>query len=147
MKRLIKFFQLPIAEKIVFFQSLYYLVLFRIRLLTTSPQKLFAIVSKRSVGAPISKGASPAPQRIAGIVNSAGRITPCSTCLSKALAGYTLLAKHGHKARLHIGVSKDDDRNLKAHAWLSHNGEVILGSVPDLERFQEFPQDFVKEPS
>lgn len=144
MKRLVKFIRLPAFEKKVFFQAVYYHMLFRIRLITTSPQTLFRSVSKKSTFSKCSMLLDIQSRRIAGIINAAGNVIPATTCLSKALAGYVILNRYGYQAKLHIGVSQDKERMLEAHAWLSLNGDIILGRVPDLERFRELPLDCVQ---
>jgi hypothetical protein len=52
---------------------------------------------------------------------------PNSTCLVKALAASKLLARHGYKSTLHIGVKRTDEV-FEAHAWVEHDGRPIIGS-------------------
>lgn len=54
------------------------------------------------------------------------RFTPRSTCLVRALAGQILLSQYGYDSNIKIGVSKDKGE-FEAHAWLEHDGGVILG--------------------
>lgn len=57
-------------------------------------------------------------------------------CLPEALVGHFLLRRSGFRARLQIGVRKGDGGKLEAHAWVEHQGEVILGgSSTDIESF------------
>lgn len=138
MKPLVKFIYLPTEEKVLFFQSLYYLLIFRIRLITTSPKVLFLIVSRKSDPVVPFKSYRIPSQRIARIINKASVFVPYSTCLSKALAGYVLFAKNSYKTELHIGVLKNQNRQLEGHAWLSYNGKIIIGNLPDINRFKKF---------
>jgi hypothetical protein len=64
---------------------------------------------------------------VAWAVAVASRFVPKATCLVQALAGQALLARRGHAARLHIGVSKPEGR-FEAHAWLEDEGRPILGA-------------------
>ena len=57
------------------------------------------------------------------------------TCLTQGLAAKALLAKFGYDSKLHMGVAHDDEK-LEAHAWLTHQGQVILGDVEDLARYR-----------
>lgn len=41
-----------------------------------------------------------------------------STCLTRAVARYALLRRHGHDATLHVGV-RGRAADFEAHAWLS----------------------------
>jgi hypothetical protein len=145
-KQLNKFARLSGQKKSLLLLSIYYLSLFRIRLITTSPKTLFTIVSRRAFPAS-SVGASWIhPEEITRSIAVASRLVPFSTCLSEALAGFILFARYGYKTELHIGVSKDNMQQLEAHAWLSLHGRIILGDLPDLGRFKEFPLPFLKDP-
>lgn len=61
---------------------------------------------------------------------------PKASCLTQALAAQTLLQLYGYEARLCIGATLDENRNLSAHAWITHNQEVILGQLPNLANFK-----------
>jgi len=74
---------------------------------------------------------------IAGIIEGLSHRTPWkSTCLVKALAARWMLQKRGIGHVLHFGVAQKPDKTFEAHAWLSVNGEVILGGG-NLEKFKE----------
>lgn len=138
MKQLSKFLSLPIEEKVLFFLSVYYLTIFRIRLITASPKVLFLTVSKKGKILEPFKSCTISSHRIALIINKASGFVPYSTCLSTALAGFVLFAKNSYKTDLHIGVLKNEMQQLEAHAWLSYEGEIIIGNLPDINRFKEF---------
>lgn len=50
-----------------------------------------------------------------------------STCLSRSLVLHYLLHRAGRPAELRIGVRRESDRRLVAHAWLVRDGQPILG--------------------
>ncbi len=52
---------------------------------------------------------------------------PCSTCLTNALTGYSVLSKHGYPSMIKIGVGKSFEGEFEAHAWLEYAGEVVIG--------------------
>jgi hypothetical protein len=58
---------------------------------------------------------------------------PSATCLTQALAVQVLLARRGYPAILHVGVARHD-KELKAHAWVESEGEVVIGGF-ELERY------------
>lgn len=87
------------------------------------------------------KKQTPSALRIGQLINVAARIVPCSTCLAKSLAGKVLYAQNGYAAKLHIGVARYYDLDFNAHSWLSVDGKVVLGALPDLENFAEIPID------
>lgn len=49
------------------------------------------------------------------------------TCLVQALALRTLLLRKGYTSRLRLGVAKDSDALMDAHAWLEMDGRVLIG--------------------
>jgi hypothetical protein len=49
------------------------------------------------------------------------------TCLIKALAGRSLLARYGYPATLRIGIKRDAAGQFTSHAWLEQNGCAVLG--------------------
>ena len=70
-------------------------------------------------------------QRAAYCVELVSRLHPLHpTCLKKALVLYALLTRRGFDVRLLIGAAKKSTEKaseLDCHAWLEHQGQVILG--------------------
>ncbi len=60
-------------------------------------------------------------------------------CLPQALVGQSLLNRKGFDVQLKIGVLKNRDDLLTAHAWLEYQGLVILGNLRGLKQFTAFP--------
>jgi hypothetical protein len=72
-------------------------------------------------------------------VESAGRRLPwASTCLTQALAAQVLLARAGYRSTLKIGVARGAEGAFKAHAWLEHQGRVVIGDL-DLGQYTLMP--------
>ncbi|MCL5271628.1 MAG: lasso peptide biosynthesis B2 protein [bacterium] len=61
------------------------------------------------------------------------------TCLTRAIVARRLLGCHGHASELRIGVARGDSGALEAHAWLVRDGRILVGRLPDLERYKELP--------
>jgi hypothetical protein len=86
----------------------------------------------------------PAPEtprtqaRITWAVMVVAARVPGASCLTQALAASLLLVRHGHIATLRVGVAKNDDGTLRAHAWLESGGRAILGE-PAPGVFVPFP--------
>jgi transglutaminase superfamily protein len=66
--------------------------------------------------------------RIVWAVRSAARFVPRSTCLIRAMVARALLIRHGYRPLLMIGVSKNECERFSAHAWVTCEGEVLIGS-------------------
>ncbi len=57
----------------------------------------------------------------------ASHYVPRSTCLTNALTGYSLFSQYGYSSQVKIGVGKSSEGEFEAHAWLEHNGRVVIG--------------------
>ena len=69
-----------------------------------------------------------------------GRILGDKPCLTEALVAQLLLNRNGLSTDLRIGVARGDQGDLKAHAWLEHQGQVLIGGkAVDLKQFAPFP--------
>jgi hypothetical protein len=80
------------------------------------------------------------PAAIARAVDRARRGVPgVYTCLPVAYAGHLLLHRHGHASTVQVGVARDPDGKVEAHAWVECEGRVLIGELPDLSRFVPFP--------
>jgi hypothetical protein len=67
-------------------------------------------------------------QRVVRAVRAvARRMLGDRPCLSQALAVQWFLGRAGWETELHIGVVKQTDQALAAHAWLEGQGEVLIG--------------------
>jgi hypothetical protein len=79
-------------------------------------------------------------QAIAQAVDRARRGVPgVYKCLPVAYAGHLLLHRHGHASTVQVGVARDAEGKVEAHAWVECRGRVLLGELPDLGRFVPFP--------
>jgi hypothetical protein len=78
------------------------------------------------------------PERVAWAVRACARRVPGASCLTRALATRSLLAREGVASTLHYGWRKDDGNRLQAHAWIDCGGEVLMGADEDLGTFHLF---------
>jgi hypothetical protein len=93
----------------------------------TPSRWLLRQVLGRQTGA---RGQHPAePATVGRAVCRAARLVPRATCLSQALATIWLLAGRGHAASLRIGVKRGDAGELLAHAWVEHEGRIVVGDI------------------
>lgn len=54
------------------------------------------------------------------------RLPFATSCLDRAVALWWLLSRERIAATLRIGVRKADETTLSAHAWVEHDGRVLL---------------------
>ena len=82
--------------------------------------------SRKRVSSPPDKVAY--YRRVIWTVNGVGRwMLGDKPCLPQALVGQWLLRRRGYAAVLHIGVAKDKEGQLLAHAWVESEGAIIIG--------------------
>jgi hypothetical protein len=137
MRGLIKFVKLPAPEQRFFLRAVVLLGYYRLALLVTPLQRLLKRLPNRP--APVlPKHRLDAP-RMARLIKAAGSLVPGATCLSNSLAGQQLFAGQGYRTRLHIGVANDRSEGFQAHAWLTLADHIVVGQLPDMEKYRELP--------
>ena len=62
-------------------------------------------------------------------ITTASSYMPQVKCLARALAVKTLLQQQGYTAKIRIGVAKDQQKTLIAHAWVECKGRVVIGGI------------------
>lgn len=68
------------------------------------------------------------PERLAWAVNTMSRYIPGTRrCLTKALALQMLLRQRGYSANFRLGALKTEDGLFQAHAWVEHEGKILIG--------------------
>jgi hypothetical protein len=140
-RRVHKVFQLSPGERAVLVQAwgLFLLVDLALRIL---PLTRLLSLSKKAFLKQTSEpalGLAASVPRLAWLVEIAGRYTPVTaTCLKKAMVLSWLLARRGAQTEVRIGVARHDG-NLKAHAWLDYDGQVIFGHQ-EFERYETILQ-------
>ena len=66
--------------------------------------------------------------RLGWAVRIASRYVPWQTrCLVRAIAGKMLLKRRGIPSTLYLGLAKEEDGQLAAHAWLRCGGRTLTG--------------------
>ena len=82
---------------------------------------------------------SPPPQGVAWAVAVADRNVPGSRkCLVRSLTTEVLLRLFGHRPVHRIGV-RTDSEEFRAHSWLEYEGEILIGDLADLDRYDPLP--------
>ena len=67
------------------------------------------------------------PERIAWAIDRVASCIPATSCLIRALAARSLMARYGYGVKLRIGVARSATGQLTSHAWLERNGIVVIG--------------------
>ena len=134
MHRVRKLLRLPARDRRLLVRTA--LLLTAVRLgLTLLP---FRVVQQAVARAAAVRGAPVPVERLVWAVTVASRHVPRATCLTRALAGQALLARHGHAARLRIGVARGEGGRFEAHAWVEDEQGPVIGA-PEPGRFTPLP--------
>ena len=73
---------------------------------------------------------------IARSVNRSGKYSPGKPmCLARALTTAVLMNIYGLPYQINIGVAKGESGKIEAHAWVTWEGKVMVGNLPDLARY------------
>jgi len=74
--------------------------------------------------------------RIAWAVSAVARRLPSTTtCLVESLAADAMMRRCGYASEIRFGVRTANGGPLTAHAWVEHQGAVVLGAVHDLGEY------------
>jgi len=109
----------------------------RYRFATNSPKRILQGLQEQSSPSPREHLGHPATidvERVSWAVTLAAHYVPWrSDCLIQVMAADRWLRRHGVCADFHLGVAKDVDGGLKAHAWLRYGNLTVTGG-----RYDEF---------
>ncbi|MDJ0757458.1 MAG: lasso peptide biosynthesis B2 protein [Ardenticatenaceae bacterium] len=88
-------------------------------------------------GSPVAGPTRPSEMvaRISWAVQAVGsRLAWSNLCLVNAVAAKLMLRRRGISTQLFLGLAKDGEQNLEAHAWLNC-GDLFVTGETDHERF------------
>lgn len=135
MRRIFKFFRLSLHEKFLFIESLLLLIIVKLGLSLLSFKKILDLLEKsRNNSKALYNKLS--LEQIAWAVEVSGRYAPKATCLSKALTAQYLFRKNGYCSSVHIGVEKNSNGDLEAHAWIEIDGHIVIGNLKNISRYK-----------
>lgn len=141
MQRLIKFIKLDAAKRRLLVKTIFVVALVRLGLWFLSFKTLRSIVARfEEAHGRFSTQAPESLDRLTWALKIAGAFVPAATCLTQALAAKLVLCRNGYRPILRIGATKDESGNFLAHAWLEHDGRIVIGNLPDLYRYISFPE-------
>ena len=137
MSRLRKFLALPHADRACLVEAGFCLGLARLAILVLPFRRVAPVLGRQMARSPEETGGAPAEllDRISWAVAAASRHLPWDClCLAQAMAGKAMLKRRGVPSTLYLGVAKDGEARLQAHAWL-RCGERILTGRQGMARF------------
>jgi hypothetical protein len=136
LQKIIKYFTLNKEERILFHQALQLLIAWKIRIVFLPMRKYVKFLGEKGKEAIYTEASKENWIRKLPIaIHRADSILPWkSKCLTEAIATKKLLEKYQIKSTLFLGVAKDENQKLIAHAWLRW-GEKIISGERGYEKF------------
>jgi hypothetical protein len=137
MEPLRKFLLLPAADTWLLIKTALLLVAIKLamRLLPFRTLRRLAIIATSAPMRRLRNTDHASADRAIWAVEATSRHIPgVKSCLIQALATQVLLARRGYPALLHIGVTRGEHGQFRAHAWVESEGKVVIGKS-GLERF------------
>lgn len=129
LRALKKFFALSWRHRMLLVETAIWLAVARVAILVVP----FRWLAPR-LGATMAESPMAEPRmgelgwRLGWALRVASRYTPWQTrCLVQAMAGKMLLKRRGIPSTLYLGLAKDPDGQLAAHAWLRCGGRTLTG--------------------
>lgn len=143
MGRLAKFLRLPQPERWLIIRVTLLLCVTQLALRLFSFRRVYRWMSAASQPK-IHRGdkVQPDAEQICAAVNKSGRnFLGVNSCFPQALVGGMLLKRGGYPAMLRIGVIKEQNNELKAHAWVELNSKVMIGGpLSQVEKYTPLPE-------
>ncbi|NQT91410.1 MAG: lasso peptide biosynthesis B2 protein [Lentisphaerae bacterium] len=131
MRALLKFFRLPFRRQILCLEAVARLATYRVAVLVLPFKRLWAWFGLTPVS---NDEADPSActdlaREIGWTVRACAPHVPWECkCLVKAVTGYAMLRRRGIRATVHMGLAKDEEAGLRAHAWLVCGNAGLIGS-------------------
>ena len=123
-----RFFGLQASDRLLITQAVVSVAAIRLALPLLPFRNLLSLLERASVRFRVDGGVRPPASRIVWAIQAASKRVPrANSCLPQALSARFLLARWGFPAELSIGVAKDGDGKLEAHAWVETFGEAVIG--------------------
>lgn len=136
-RTVMQFIRLPRREQVLYLEALMLTGAARLAMVLLPEPKLMALLGTRREETPLEPvdAANADMKKIGRVVAIISRHTPWkSKCLVQALAARAMLNRRGIENTLYLGVAKDGQNGMVAHAWLRSGTEVVTGG-PEYKRF------------
>lgn len=141
MRRLARIFKMPFSDLCLLAESVLALAFVRLGLNFLRFQTLRQVLKKLSTGG--KQEAPPERRLIKKVIWSVNKVSTYvpffRNCLNRALATQVLLGRRGQEVDLRIGVARDPGGNLRAHAWIESDGQIVLGGTDDIWQLTPLP--------
>lgn len=125
-----KLILLPVDQKLLFLEAIYYAIFFRI-ISKCTPFKYWQKIlgkTRKEIIANFDETQRPVVQMVFRAMRRSSVYLPIKeNCLVDAFVVKKMLSKRNIRCTLYLGITKKDGSALKAHAWLKCGNEIITG--------------------
>jgi hypothetical protein len=131
------FLKLSKIEKSLFIQAYYFCIVFSLYLTFVHQKKAFKRLGIRGVESPfdLTMGVEEKVKMVEKSTRRAIRFIPWKVkCFARAIAAKRLLQMRGIPSTIYLGVAKEGNSKMIAHAWL-RCGSVIVTGKEEMQRF------------
>lgn len=131
MSNLIKFFRLSWEKKFLLLEACALLATFRLVLAVLAFKKIEPHLGQHMYETPDENTARDGmtAKTVGWAVNTMSRHTLWeSKCLVQAMTAKYMLRRRGVKSTLYLGVARDENQEMIAHAWLRSGGRIVTGA-------------------
>jgi len=118
---------LPVKDRQIFVEAFFLLCIIRLGLWLLPFRTLQKTLERLFRSPDTSDKQAPSPENFSRAVSAVSQYVPTATCLAQALTLQALLSREGIHSDLALGVARDDESGIIAHAWVEINGTVIIG--------------------
>jgi hypothetical protein len=117
-------------EQRLFLEALFWLALSRMAILTVPFRRIAPFLGRTMAETPAhALPHATVPAYISWAVRTASRYTPWeSKCLAQAMAAKMMLKRRRFPSTLYLGLLKEGEKGLSAHAWLRCGDRILTGA-------------------
>ncbi|WP_414575537.1 lasso peptide biosynthesis B2 protein [Anabaena sp. CCY 9402-a] len=137
MTRLLKFLRLNHSDRYLLINTLILLGLINLGLWLLPFSTLRRLLNR--ISQPNSRISKPSVHKIIWAVDVSTNFIPGAKCLARALTCQVFMVQSGYSPELRIGVAKNEEGKLKAHAWIENQGKVVIGYLSNLSSYTPLP--------
>lgn len=137
--RIINFRCVPWSVKLLLLEAFVLTGAARLAVIVLPFKKLAAVMGKHTEESPVyaDETARDICNKVGWAVGLMSSHTPWqSKCFVQALAAQCMLKRRGISSTLYLGVARDGENRLIAHAWLRSGPDILTGG-PERKQFTE----------
>jgi Transglutaminase-like superfamily len=140
MKRLVKFLQLGWSDRFLLITTAFLLGVIRLALWLLPFQTVRSLLARITQPATELHEADQAYiNKVVWTVVIASQYIPGVKCLAQALATQVLLRRRGYLTQLRIGIARNKQGQMSAHAWLESQEQIVIGGSGSMSHYTLLP--------